>query len=85
MRYLIVGLAAVSLLAAEASAQSSSGNPLDKPAQRSGARSRSWTQPQPNNVLPAGNGGKQLEASSTPKAGLEIGRASCRERVCARV
>ena len=71
MRYLIVSLAAVFLFAVEASAQSPSGNSLDKPAQRSGVRSHTWSQPQPNNVPPAGNGGKQMEASTTPKAGLE--------------
>ena len=71
MRYLIVSLAAVFLFAVEASAQSPSGNSLDKPAQRSGVRSHTWSRPESTEPPPASSGGKEMEATTAPKVGLE--------------
>lgn len=70
MRLLIASLTALSLHTAEASAQSTTTNPLDKPAQPSGSR-RYSPRPQPAEPPLGSSGGRELQATSTPKIGFE--------------
>ena len=70
MRLLLTSLAALSLLTATALAQSTSTNPLDKPAQPSGSR-RYSPRTQPAEPPLGSTGGRELEATSAPKVGFE--------------
>ncbi len=70
MRLLLASLAALSLHTADASAQSTSTNPLDKPAQPSGSR-RYYPRPQPAEPPVGSSGGRELEATTAPKVGFE--------------
>ena len=69
-RLLTATLAALGVLAADAAAQSASTNPLDKPAQPSGSR-RYYPRTEPAEPPLGSTGGRELEAMSTPKVGLE--------------
>jgi len=69
MRFLTPGLALFGLLATDALAQSTSTNPLDKPAERTGSR-RYYPRPQPAEPPFGSTGGREVEATSA-KVGSE--------------
>lgn len=70
MRFLSPGLALFGLLATDALAQSTSTNPLDKPAERTGSR-RYYPRTQPAQPPPGSSGRRELEATSAAKIGFE--------------